>query len=65
MNRKHWENIYHANVNVNVMLENVIPSKSRIAKNVDVSIKIRKNIMHAKSAISGILEHVLAKMVNI
>ena len=65
MNRKHWENIYHANVNVNVMLENVIPSKSRIVKNVDVSIKIRKNIMHAKSAISGILEYVLAKMVNI
>ena len=31
--------MYHANVNVKVMVENVIQIKGRIARNVDASVK--------------------------
>ena len=37
MNEKHWENIYHANVNVNSMAENAIQIKNGATKNFDVS----------------------------
>ena len=40
MNRQHAQNIYHANVNVNSMLENVIQIKSGITIYGDVSAKI-------------------------
>ena len=56
MNQKLKKNIYHANVNVNLIEENVIQIKSWIPINVDVSVK---NIMFR------ILLHVAAKMVNI
>ena len=52
----------HANLNVNSMGENVIQIKSGIMINVDVSIK---NIIYVKKNISGILLHVVVKMVNI
>ena len=32
MNKKHYQNIYHANVNVNLIVENVIQIKSEITK---------------------------------
>ena len=45
MNRKHWQSIYHANVNVDLMEENVIQINCGITINVDVSVK---NVMHVK-----------------
>ena len=64
MNRKHEQNKYHANVNVNLMVENVTRLRSGITINVDVSTKFQKNIMWVKKIIIGILPHVLVKMVN-
>ena len=43
MNQKYLQNIYHANVNVNLMVENLIQIKSGITINVNVSVK---NIIH-------------------
>ena len=40
MNRKHWQNIYHANVNVNLTVENVIQIRCGITIKVDVIVKI-------------------------
>ena len=40
--------IYHANVNVNLFLENVIQIKSRVVINVGASVKIQENIVCAK-----------------
>ena len=39
MNRKHQQSIYHANKNVNLMVENVTQIKSGIMINIDVSLK--------------------------
>ena len=40
MNQKFKQKIYHENVNVNLMEENVIYIKSGIAINLNVSVKI-------------------------
>ena len=40
---------YHANVNLNLMVENIIQIKSRIMINVDVSIKIQKKYCVCKN----------------
>ena len=55
----------HANVNVNLMVENVIKIKSEITINIGVSAKNQKNVICAKKIIFGILLHVVVKMVNI
>ena len=47
--------MYHANVNVDFMVENVIQIKSGLMINVDASVKIVKNIKCAKQIIFGIL----------
>ena len=47
------------------MVVNIVQIKSGITINVDVSVKIRKNIMFPKKNIFGILLHVVAKMVII
>ena len=52
----------HANINVNLMEENAIQIKSRIAINVGVSVK---NIIYVKKIVFGILLHLVVKMVNI
>ena len=65
MNQKHEQNIYHANVNVNLIVKIVIQIKSVITINVGVSAKIRKNIMCAKKITFGILLLIHAKMENI
>ena len=39
MNRKNYQSIYHANVNVNLKEENIIKINAGIAINVDVSVK--------------------------
>ena len=62
MNQKHKESIYHANVNVNLMIENVIQNESGITINSNVSVK---NIIYVKKIMFGILLHVVVKMVNI
>ena len=65
MNQKHEETIYQANLYVNSMVENENEIKSGITTNVDVSAKIQRNIMHAKTILFGILIHALVKMANI
>ena len=62
--RNKWicQTIHHANVNVNLMLESVIQSKSGIIMNFDASVK---NIIYVEKIIFGILLHAVAKMVNI
>ena len=57
------ENIHHANVNVNLMVESQI--KSGIIISVSVSAKFYKNRMHGKKIIIGILLLVVVEMVNI
>ena len=61
-NQKFSQEIYHANVNVNLMEENVIQIKSRITINVDVRVK---NIIYVRKIIFGILLQVAAKMEHI
>ena len=43
--------MYNVNVNVSLMVENVIQTKSGITKNVGSSVKIQKNIVCAKKII--------------
>ena len=62
MNQKHYHSIYHANVNVTLMEENVIHINDGITINVDKSVK---NMIHVKMIIFGILLHVVVKMANI
>ena len=54
--------MYHANVNVNLMVENVIQLKSGITINIDTS---AKKIIYVKKIIFGILLHEVTKVVNI
>ena len=54
--------MYHANVNVNLMDENVLQIKGRITINVDVSVK---NIIYVKKTKFGLLVHAVVKMENI
>ena len=49
--------MYHANVNVNLMEENVIQIKSEIMINLGLSVK---NIIYVKNIIFGILLHAVA-----
>ena len=39
MNKKHWQNIYHANVNTKLMAEKVIQIKIVMTINIEVSAK--------------------------
>ena len=54
--------IYHANVNVDLIEENVIQINGGLMINVDVSVK---NVMYVKKIMFGILLHVIWKMENI
>ena len=51
----------HANLNVNLMVENIIQIKSGIMINVDASVKTS---YMSKKILLKILLHVVAKMVN-
>ena len=51
------KHIYHSNVNINFMLENVTRVNSELTINVDVSAKIQENITWVKEIIFGILLH--------
>ena len=63
MNRKN--NMYQANVHVNLIVENVTQIKRRITITVGASVKIHKNIVCMNKVIFGILLHVVVKTVNI
>ena len=54
--------MYHANVNVHLMEENVIQINGGITINVEVNVK---NVIYVKKIIFGILLHVVVKMENI
>ena len=47
------------------MVENVIEIKSGIKMIFDVTVKINKNVVHAKIIIFGILLHVTVTLVNL
>lgn len=55
----------YANVNVNLIIENVIQIEKGITINVEVSAKIQKNIVYAKNIVTRVLLHVLSKIANI
>ena len=61
MNQKRLS-IYHANVNLNLIVESVIQIEIRIMINVGVSVE---NIVYVKKVIFGILLYVVANVVNI
>ena len=50
--------MHHANVNVNLMVENAIKTKIGIMVNVGASVK---NIIYMRKIVFGILLHVVAK----
>ena len=62
MNQKVEKYMYHANVNVHLMEENVFQIESGITINVNASVE---NIIYVKKNIFGILLHVVMKMENI
>ena len=62
MNRKNYQSIYHANVNVNLKEENIININAGIAINVDVSVK---SVKYEEKIMFGILLHVILKMKKI
>ena len=59
--KKKNKGIYNANVNVNLMAENVI----KIICGITINVGVRANTMFAKKVIFGILQRVLVKMANI
>ena len=62
MNQEHQQSMYHANVNVNLMKQNVSQISGGITINVDVSVK---KVMYVKKIMFGGLLHVIVKMGNI
>ena len=56
------QSMYHVNVNVNLMKQNVSQINGGITINVDVSVK---SIIYVKKIIFGILVDVIVKMENI
>ena len=62
MNQKHKQSIYHANVSVNLMEQNVTQINGEIFINVDVSVK---HIIYVKKFMFRILLLVVVKMKNI
>ena len=67
MNQKHWQKIYHANVNVCFTAANVTGIKIGITINAGVHgvhANIKKNIRHAQKIMCRILLHVVVKMVD-
>ena len=57
--------LYHANVNVNLMVENVIQIKIGITINLDGNVKMQKRMVYKKKNLFGILLHVFVKIANI
>ena len=51
-------------MNASSIVENATQIKIRIAINVDMSVRNRKNVFCAKNILFGILLHVILKMIN-
>ena len=62
MNHSHEQSIYHTNVNVDLMEENVIQINGGIMINGHVSVK---NVMCVKNVMFGILLHIVVIIENI
>ena len=62
MNLKHWQSIYHANVNADLIEENVIQINSGKMINVNANVK---NVMRVKKILFRILLYVIVKTENI
>ena len=62
MNQRFSRKIYHANVNLSLMEENIIQIRGKITVNVSANVK---NIIYMKKIIFGIMLHAVAKMVDI
>ena len=56
--------MYHGNININLMVENVTQSKSGIMVSVGVNVRIHKSIICVKNIILEMLLHVLVKMAD-
>ena len=61
MKQKFWQNIYHKNLNIDLMKKDVIQINGGITINAYVSV----NFMYVKKIILGILLHAVVKMRNI
>ena len=62
MNLKHWQSIYHANVNVDLIEENVIQINSGKMIHVNANVK---NVMRVKKILFRILLYVIVKTESI
>ena len=62
MKLKQWQNIFHAILNANSIVQHVTQNKNRIIKHVNVNAKV---IANAKKIIVGMLVHVFVRMVSI
>ena len=62
MNLKQQQNIFHAIVNPNSIVQRVIQIKNGIMRHVNVSAKV---IAHAKKIIVGIPAHVFVRIASI
>ena len=62
MKLKQWQNIFHAMVNVNSIVQHVIQIKNGITKHINVNVKI---IISPQKIIVGILAHVHVRIVSI
>ena len=56
--------MYHANMNVILIVKNVTGIKNGTLISVGVSVKTQKNIVCLRKYIFGILQHEVAEMVN-
>ena len=61
MKQKFWQNIYHKNLNIDLIKKDVIQINGGITINAYVSV----NFMYVKKIILGILLHAVVKMRNI
>ena len=59
MNQKHQQSIFHVNLNINLMEQNVIQIDCGITINVDMTVK---KFMYVKKIMFGILLHVIVKI---
>ena len=59
MNQKHQQSIFHANLNVNLMEQNVMQIDCGITINVDMSVE---KFMYVKKIMFGILLQVIVKI---
>ena len=60
MNLKNWQNMFHAIINANLIVQHDIQIKNETKKHVNVNVKV---IVSRKKSIVGILVHVFMRIV--